>query len=198
LHTNAFDEAVTTPSDESVRRALAIRLIIDQEWGLSATKTPCRAATSWKSSPILSRRRSSTNSTASPNAVASSVRCETGYQRGKIQEESMLYEHRKHDGSLPLIGVNTFLAPAADPDAVPTQIALARATTEEKESQLARLADFSERHRGESEAALTLLRTAATTGGNVFGALMEAVRSCSLGQISAAFFEVGGQYRRNV
>jgi methylmalonyl-CoA mutase len=198
LHTNAFDEAVTTPSDESVRRALAIQMIIDQEWGLSGNENPLQGSyileelTDLVETAVLDEFDRITERGGVLGAM------ETGYQRGKIQEESMLYEHRKHDGSLPLIGVNTFLAPAADPDAVPTQIALARATTQEKESQLSRLADFTERHRGESEQALTRLRTAATTGGNVFDALMEAVRSCSLGQISAAFFEVGGQYRRNV
>jgi methylmalonyl-CoA mutase len=197
LHTNAFDEAVTTPSDESVRRALAIQLIIDQEWGLSGNENPLQGSyiteelTDLVEAAVLDEFDRLTERGGVLGAM------ETGYQRGKIQEESMLYEHRKHDGSLPLIGVNTFLAPV-DPDAAAPALALARATTEEKESQLARLADFTERHRAESEQALTLLRTAATTGGNVFGALMEAVRSCSLGQISTAFFEVGGQYRRNV
>ena len=108
----------------------------------------------------------------------------------------MLYEHRKHDGSLPIIGVNTFLADASA--AVPPTVELARGTQEEKDSQLQRLADFHARHRDEAPAALTRLKEAASTGGNVFDALMDAVRSCSLGQISEAFFEVGGQYRRNV
>ena len=121
---------------------------------------------------------------------------ETGYQRGRIQDESMLYEQRKHDGSLPIIGVNTFLA--QDSDRPLMEVELARGTEEEKQSQLARLADFHERHRDEAPAALARLKEAATEGGNVFAALMEAVRCCSLGQISEAFFEVGGQYRRNV
>ena len=108
----------------------------------------------------------------------------------------MLYEHRKHDGSLPIIGVNTFRAPASE-TAAPT-VALARATEQEKSSQLERLADFHARHAGEAPAALAKLQLAASEGGNLFAALMEAVRSCSLGQISNAFFEVGGQYRRNV
>jgi isobutyryl-CoA mutase len=120
---------------------------------------------------------------------------ETGYQRGKIQDESMLYEHRKHDGSLPIIGVNTFVSDTPEPVA---DLELARGTESEKQSQLRRLADFHVRHRAEAPAALAALKDAATSGGNVFEALMTAVRVCSLGQISEAFFEVGGQYRRNV
>ena len=120
---------------------------------------------------------------------------ETGYQRGKIQDESMLYEHRKHDGSLPIIGVNTFVSDTPEPVA---DLELARGTESEKQSQLRRLADFHVRHRDEAPAALAALKDAATSGGNVFDALMTAVRVCSLGQISEAFFEVGGQYRRNV
>jgi len=121
---------------------------------------------------------------------------ETGYQRGRIQDESMTYEHRKHDGSLPIIGVNTFLAPQGS--AAPHAVELARGTEEEKQSQLRRVAEFQERHRAESPAALERLRRAATDGDNLFAALMDAVRTCSLGQITDAFFEVGGQYRRNV
>ncbi len=109
----------------------------------------------------------------------------------------MLYDHRKHDGSQPIVGVNTFLAPDADRQDPPA-VELARATDEEKRAQLRRLADFHERHRHEAPAALDRLREAATSGGNVFDALMDAVRCCSLGQVTEAFFEVGGQYRRNV
>jgi methylmalonyl-CoA mutase len=122
---------------------------------------------------------------------------ETGYQRGRIQDESMLYEHRKHDGSLPIVGVNTFLDPHAG-DEAPSTVELARATEAEKQSQLDRLADFQARHAAEAPEALRRLQDAATSGGNVFDALMDAVRHCSLGQISEAFFEVGGQYRRNL
>jgi len=125
---------------------------------------------------------------------------ETGYQRGRIQDESMLYEQRKHDGSLPIIGVNTFTAPSLEVDGeqVAPTIPLARGTEEEKQSQLRRLADFHTRHAAEAPAALERLRQAATTGGNTFDALMDAVRVCSLGQITQAFFEVGGQYRRTM
>jgi methylmalonyl-CoA mutase len=121
---------------------------------------------------------------------------ETGYQRGRIQDESMLYEQRKHDGTLPIVGVNTFTAPAAEQ--APPAIPLARGTEEEKQSQLRRLADFQARHAAEAPLALERLRQAASSGGNTFEALMDAVRVCSLGQISQAFFEVGGQYRRTM
>ena len=122
---------------------------------------------------------------------------ETGYQRGKIQDESMLYEQRKHEGSLPVIGINTFRNP--DPATNQTPPArLARGTEEEKKSQLARVRDFQQRHREQAHAALAALKDTARSGGNVFEALMPAARVCSLQQITEAFFEVGGQYRRNV
>jgi methylmalonyl-CoA mutase len=121
---------------------------------------------------------------------------ETGYQRGRIQDESMLYEHRKHDGTLPMVGVNTFVKP--DSDVSPTAVELARATETEKESQLRRVRDFQTRHATEAEAALARLKDAAITGVNVFAVLMDAARVCSLQQITEAFFAVDGQYRRNV
>ncbi len=197
LHTNAYDEAVTTPSAHSVRRALAIQMIIDKEWGLSDNENPLQGSfvidelTDLVEEAVLAEF----DRIADRGGVLGAM--ETGYQRGKIQDESMLYEHRKHDGSLPIVGVNTFLDPHRG-EQPPSSIELARATDEEKESQLTRLHDFQQRHRNDAEAALAQLREAATTEGNVFAALMEAVKHCSLGQISAAFFEVGGQYRRNV
>jgi methylmalonyl-CoA mutase len=121
---------------------------------------------------------------------------ETGYQRGRIQDESMLYEHRKHDGSLPIIGVNTFRK--EDADTGPQEIELARATEDEKSSQLQRVENFQRVHREEADVALAELKRAAVSGENVFGVLMDAARVCSLRQITEAFFEVGGQYRRNV
>ena len=121
---------------------------------------------------------------------------ETGYQRGKIQEESMYYEHRKHDGSYPIIGVNTFRNPHGE--VVQDKLELARSTEEEKQSQLQRLHDFHARNAARSAAALEKLRVVAMDGGNVFAELMEAVRVCSLGQITTALFEVGGQYRRSM
>jgi methylmalonyl-CoA mutase len=121
---------------------------------------------------------------------------ETGYQRGRIQDESMTYEHRKHDGSLPIVGVNPFLAQS--PTTTTATLELARGTEQERESQLRRLADFHHRHQGEAPAALATLRRTAADGGNLFEALMSAVRCCSLGQITQALFEVGGQYRRTI
>jgi methylmalonyl-CoA mutase len=121
---------------------------------------------------------------------------ETGYQRGKIQEESMLYEHQKHDGTLPIIGVNTFRNPKAND--TPQKIELARSTDDEKQSQLTRLEDFHTRHAAEAPQALAALQQAAIDNANVFEKLMDAVRVCSLGQITTALFEVGGQYRRNM
>ena len=196
LHTNAYDEAVTTPSEHSVRRALAIQMIIDQEWGLAGNENPLQGSyvieelTDLVEAAVLTEF----DRIADRGGVLGAM--ETGYQRGRIQDESMLYEHRKHDGSLPLVGVNTFLAP--DTDEPPKPVELARATAAEKESQLTRLADFHARHAADAPAALARLQEAATSGGNVFAELMNAVRCCSLGQISEAFFEVGGQYRRNV
>ena len=196
LHTNAFDEAVTTPSEQSVRRALAIQMIIDQEWGLSATENPLQGAaivdqlTDIVEEAVLVEFER----IADRGGVLGAM--ETGYQRGRIQDESMLYEQRKHDGTLPIIGVNTFLSSGSGLSTATVE--LARGTTEEKESQLHRLADFEERNRETAPAALTRLKEAAATDGNVFEALMDAVKVCSLGQISEAFFEVGGQYRRNV
>ncbi len=196
LHTNAYDEAVTTPTTESVRRALAIQMIIDQEWGLSKNENPLQGSfvvdelTDLVEAAVLEEF----DSIAERGGVLGAM--ETGYQRGRIQDESMLYEHKKHDGSLPLIGVNTFLAAKTDEE--PATVELARATEAEKQSQLDRLQAFQAAHAAEAPAALEHLRQAAASSGNVFDALMTAVRACSLGEISGAFFEVGGQYRRNV
>ncbi|WP_097195347.1 fused isobutyryl-CoA mutase/GTPase IcmF [Blastococcus aggregatus] len=197
LHTNAFDEAVTTPGEQSVRRALAIQMIIDQEWGLAGNENPLQGSfvieelTELVEEAVLAEF----DRIAERGGVLGAM--ETGYQRGRIQDESMLYEHRKHDGSLPIVGVNTFLAPDRG-DAPPAPVDLARATEAEKRSQLERLAGFTERHAAEAPAALARLQQVAMDGGNVFAELMETVRVCTLGQITEAFFEVGGQYRRNV
>jgi methylmalonyl-CoA mutase len=197
LHTNAYDEAVTTPTQESVRRAMAIQLIINREWGLSMNENPLQGSfvidelTDLVEEAVLAEF----DSIAERGGVLGAM--ETGYQRGKIQDESMLYEHRKHDGTLPIVGVNTFLKPD-DPDAGPVEIELARATEEEKRSQLDRLADFQARHASEAEAAIRRVQDVATGDGNVFDELMRAARVCSLGQLTEAFFEVGGQYRRNM
>jgi methylmalonyl-CoA mutase len=196
LHTNAYDEAVTTPSTESVRRALAIQMVIDQEWGLSANENPLQGSFVVDELTELVERAvlDEFDRIASRGGVLGAM--ETGYQRGRIQDESMLYESRKHDGTLPIVGVNTFVAPELDGPA-PT-VDLARATEQEKQSQLDRLAAFHTAHAEDAPAALAALRTVAADGGNVFEELVTAVRSCSLGQITDAFFEVGGQYRRSI
>jgi len=196
LHTNAYDEAVTTPSEQSVRRALAIQMIIDQEWGLAKNENPLQGSyivdelTDLVEEAVLTEFERISDRGGVLGAM------ETGYQRGRIQDESMLYEHRKHDGTLPIIGVNTFLNPHASQ--ATSTVELARATEDEKSGQVARLRDFQSAHRSEADEALARLKQVAANGGNTFDALMDAVRVCSLGQITGAFFEVGGQYRRNV
>jgi methylmalonyl-CoA mutase len=197
LHTNAYDEAITTPSEESVRRALAIQLIINREWGLAMNENPLQG------SFIVDELTDLVEGAVLAEFEAISARggvlgaMETGYQRGKIQDESMLYERRKHEGSLPVIGVNTFRNPDSAAHQTPPA-RLARGTEEEKESQLARVRDFQQRHRTEAHAALAALKETARSDGNLFAVLMEATRVCSLQQITEAFFEVGGQYRRNM
>ena len=196
LHTNAYDEAITTPTEESVRRALAIQLIINKEWGLGKNENPNQGAfvieelTDLVEEAVLAEF----DRIAERGGVLGAM--ETGYQRGKIQDESIFYEHKKHDGSLPIVGVNTYLNPDPPPEA--TTIALARSTEEEKERQLERLGTFHERHAEAAPAALERLRDAVIREENVFAVLMDAVRCCSLGQITDALFEVGGQYRRNM
>ncbi|MGX4688095.1 fused isobutyryl-CoA mutase/GTPase IcmF [Streptomyces sp. JNUCC 63] len=198
LHTNAYDEAVTTPTEDSVRRALAIQLIINREWGLAMNENPLQGSfiidelTDLVEEAVLTEFERISERGGVLGAM------ETGYQRGRIQDESMLYEQRKHDGSLPIIGVNTFRNPHVEDSGGQPVVELARATAEEKQSQLTRVRDFQVRHRDQAQAALTALKDGATSGRNVFAVLMEAARVCSLQQITEAFFEVGGQYRRNV
>ncbi len=196
LHTNAYDEAITTPTDESVRRALAIQLIINREWGLAKNENPNQGAFIMDELTDLVEEQvlQEFERIAERGGVLGAM--ETGYQRGKIQEESMLYEHKKHDGSLPIIGVNTFRNPKGE--GAPATIELARSTDDEKQSQLQRLDDFHGRNADAAPAALAALRQAAIDNENVFARLMDAVRVCSLGQITTALFEVGGQYRRNM
>jgi methylmalonyl-CoA mutase len=196
LHTNAYDEAITTPTDESVRRALAIQLIINREWGLAKNENPNQGSFIMEELTDLVEEAvlQEFERIAERGGVLGAM--ETGYQRGKIQEESMLYEHQKHDGTLPIIGVNTFRNPKATGE--PQKIELARSTDDEKQSQLKRLEDFHARNADASPAALAALQQAAIDNANVFEKLMDAVRVCSLGQITTALFEVGGQYRRNM
>lgn len=195
LHTNAYDEAVTTPTDESVRRAVAIQLIINREWGLARNENPVQGSfiidelTDLVEEAVLAEF----DRLSDRGGVLGAM--ETGYQRGKIQDESMLYEHRKHDGSLPIVGVNTFLNPEEE---VPQQIELARSSEAEKNSQIQRLADFQKKHEKLSAQALHHVQQTAMQGGNVFAALMSAAEVCSLGQLTEAMFAVGGQYRRNL
>ncbi|HMG58714.1 MAG TPA: methylmalonyl-CoA mutase family protein, partial [Burkholderiales bacterium] len=196
LHTNAYDEAITTPTEESVRRAMAIQLVINKEWGLGKNENPNQGSfiieelTDLVEEAVLKEFEA----IAERGGVLGAM--ETGYQRGKIQEESMVYEHRKHDGSYPIIGVNTFRNPHANP--VPQRLELIRSTDEEKQSQLRRLAEFHERNKAESGPMLKRLQHAVIRDENAFAVLMDAARFCSLGQITSALFEVGGQYRRNM
>ncbi len=196
LHTNAYDEAITTPTEESVRRAMAIQLIINREWGLAKNENPNQGAfvieelTDLVEEAVLREFESISERGGVLGAM------ETGYQRGRIQDESMHYEMLKHSGELPIIGVNTFRNPHGDP--IPESLELARSTEEEKQSQLRRLRDFHARHAHEAPAMLQRLKDAVIENRNVFEVLMDAVRCCSLGQITQALFEVGGQYRRNM
>jgi methylmalonyl-CoA mutase len=196
LHTNAYDEAVTTPTAASVRRAMAIQMIINKEWGLAGNENPLQGSFVVEELTDLVERAvlDELDRLSERGGVLGAM--ETGYQRGRIQDESMLYEARKHDGSLPIVGVNTFRHPDGEPSEA--GIPLARSTEEEKQSQLARLAAWKQRHAAERPAALSRLRDAALTGDNVFAVLMDAVRVCSLGEITACLFEVGGRYRRSV
>jgi methylmalonyl-CoA mutase len=196
LHTNAYDEAVTTPTAESVRRALAIQLVINREWGLAMNENPLQGSfiveelTDLVEAAVLAEL----DRISERGGVLGAM--ETGYQRGRIQDESMLYEQRKHDGTLPIIGVNTFRNP--DGDAVPAALELARSNDDEKLDQIRRLRDFQQRHADTSDAALEQLRRTALDGGNLFEELMHTVRHASLGQITDTLFDVGGKYRRNV
>ena len=195
LHTNAYDEAITTPTEESVRRALAIQLIINQEWGLAKNENPSQGAfiidelTALVEEAVLQEFEKISDRGGVLGAM------ETGYQRGKIQEESMFYEHKKHDGSLPIVGVNTFISEAEEQE---VEIKLARSTDDEKQSQIKRLRAFHSEHEASSEQVLKRLQDAVRRGDNGFELLMDAVRCCSLGQITNALFDVGGQYRRNM
>src|SRR5437016_4002924 len=196
LHTNAYDEAITTPTEESVRRAMAIQLVINREWGLGKNENPNQGSFIVETLTDLVEEAVLKEFEAISERGGVLGAMETGYQRGKIQEESIYYEHKKHDGSYPIVGVNTFRNPDADP--VPQKLELARSTEEEKQSQLQRLADFHARHADEEPAALAKLKQTVIEDGNVFAELMNTVRVCSLGQITSALFEVGGQYRRNM
>lgn len=196
LHTNAYDEAVTTPTEESVRRASAIQLIITKELGLAKNENPLQGSfiieelTDLVEEAVLAEFERINQRGGVLGAM------EVQYQRGKIQEESLFYEMKKHNGELPIIGVNTFLNP--NPPEAEEEVQLTRATKEEKEQQIRNLRDFQKRHQEKTEAALERLKKTALSGGNVFCELMETVKYASLGQITNALYEVGGKYRRNM
>ncbi|REE85354.1 methylmalonyl-CoA mutase [Paenibacillus taihuensis] len=197
LHTNSYDEAVTTPSEEAVRRAMAIQLIINKELGLM------RCENLLQGSFLIEQLTDLVEEAVLLEFERLHVRggvlgaMESQYQRGKIQDESMVYEMKKHSGELPIIGVNTFLNPHPSQEEA-MELQLTRATKEEKEQQIANLRAFQERHKGKALKALKQLQQTAVSGGNLFAELMETVKVASLGQITNALYEVGGQYRRNI
>lgn len=196
LHTNAYDEAITTPTEESVRRAMAIQLIINKELGLAKNENALQGSfiieelTDLVEEAILSEF----DRISERGGVLGAM--ETMYQRNKIQEESLLYENLKHSGALPIVGVNTFLNPTGFGEAKPTE--LIRSTQEEKEAQITALRTFWKRHESDALGRIEHLRHVALQNGNLFEELMETVKSCSLGQISSTLYQVGGQYRRNM
>jgi methylmalonyl-CoA mutase len=196
LHTNAYDEAITTPTEESVRRAIAIQLIINKELGLAKNENPLQGSfiieelTDLVEEAVLSEFDRITERGGVLGAM------ETMYQRSQIQEESMYYETLKHTGELPLIGVNTFLNKKGSPTIIPGEVI--RATTEEKEDQINTVKSLQKRTGERSENALKAVQESALKNENIFNELMEACKICSLGQITNALFEVGGQYRRNM
>ena len=196
LHTNAYDEAITTPTEESVRRAMAIQLIINKELGLAKNENPLQGSfiieelTDLVEEAVLAEFDRITERGGVLGAM------ETMYQRGKIQEESLYYETLKHTGEYPIIGVNTFLSSKGSPTILPKEVI--RATEEEKEAQIATVENLKAAYAEEGAKALRQLQEAAIRNENMFTVLMEATKYCSLGQLTEAMFEVGGQYRRNM
>jgi methylmalonyl-CoA mutase len=196
LHTNAYDEAITTPTEASVRRAIAIQLIINRELGMAKNENPMQGSyfmerlTNVVEEAILTEF----DSLDARGGVLGAM--ETMYQRSKIQEESLYYERQKHSGELPVIGVNTFLRPTTESLIQETE--LIRSTDEEKQAQIDETRAFNARFTAEQSAALAKLQEVARAGGNVFGELMETVKVASLGKIAEALYDVGGQYRRNM
>lgn len=196
LHTNAYDEAITTPTEESVRRAMAIQLIINKELGLSKNENPLQGSfiieelTDLVEEAVLTEFDRLTERGGVLGAM------ETMYQRGKIQEESLYYETLKHTGEFPIIGVNTFLSSKGSPTIIPQEVI--RATTEEKEYQIKMLRHLHAFQHTKADVLLDRVQLAAVSNQNIFAELMEAAKVCSLGQITKSLFEVGGQYRRNM
>jgi methylmalonyl-CoA mutase len=196
LHTNAYDEAITTPTEESVRRAMAIQLIINRELGLAKNENPLQGSFIIEELTELVEEAVLTEFDRISERGGVLGAMETMYQRGKIQEESLYYETLKHTGEYPIIGVNTFLSSKGSPTVTPGEVI--RSTTEEKEAQISNLQAVWQRSGDKGTEALKRLQHVAVVGGNVFEELMETVKWCSLGQITRALFEVGGQYRRNM
>ncbi|MEQ9219949.1 MAG: methylmalonyl-CoA mutase family protein [Cyclobacteriaceae bacterium] len=196
LHTNAYDEAITTPTEDSVRRAMAIQMIINKELGLAKNENPMQGSfiTEELTSLVEEAVMAEFDRITERGGVLGAM--ESMYQRGKIQEESMAYEHKKHSGELPIIGVNTFLSSKGSMTVIPGEVI--RATKEEKEQQIDNLNNLKSGNSRKSEELLEGLKGVALENGNLFKELMEATKKCSLGQITHAMFEVGGQYRRNV
>ena len=196
LHTNAYDEAITTPTEDSVRRAMAIQLIINRELGLTKNENPLQGAfiieelTDLVEEAVLLEFDRITERGGVLGAM------ETMYQRSKIQEESMHYEMLKHTGEYPIIGVNTFLNSKGSPTIIPSEVI--RATKEEKEYQIEMLLDLIENNSSASKQKIEELQQSAIQNQNIFEVMMEAAKTCSLGQITNSLFEVGGQYRRNM
>jgi len=198
LHTNAYDEAITTPTEESVRRAMAIQMIITKEHGLSKNENPMQGASIVEELTDLVEEAVLQEFDRINDRGGVLGAMETQYQRGKIQDESMHYEMKKHTGELPIIGVNTYLNPNPPSEEAVNSMEIARATKEEKEGQIMNLRTFQERNKEFTDEALTKLKLAAMNGENIFAELMNCVRVASLGQITRALYDVGGQYRRNM
>lgn len=196
LHTNAYDEAITTPTEESVRRAMAIQLIINRELGTANTENFIQGSFAIEELTALVEEAVLTEFDRITERGGVLGAMERMYQRNKIQEESLFYEHQKHSGELPLIGVNTFLNKKGSPTILPTEVI--RSTTAEKERQIENLQDFQKKNEEKSAEMLQRLQVIAIKDGNLFAELMETVKYCSLGQITHALYQVGGQYRRNM
>ncbi|MCC7402931.1 MAG: methylmalonyl-CoA mutase family protein [Bdellovibrionales bacterium] len=199
LHTNAYDEAITTPTEESVRRAQAIQMIINREFGVTKNENPTQGSyfVEWLTDQVEEAVLEEFLRLSERGGVLGAM--ETQYQRSKIQEESLYYEHLKHSGQLPIVGVNTFIDPQTLREGyVPPRIEMARATTQEKQQQLEQVESFKKVNADKGAQALAHLKKVALAGGNVFEALVEAARYCTLYQMTEALFEVGGQYRRNI
>ena len=196
LHTNAYDEAITTPTEESVRRAVAIQLIINRELGLAKNENPIQGSFIIEELTDLVEEAVCTEFRRISDRGGVLGAMENMYQRNKIQEESLYYETLKHTGQYPIVGVNTFLSSKGSPTVIPDEVI--RSTTDEKEQQINNVTSVKKRGGEEAHAALDTLRMTAIQNGNIFSALMEAAKVCSLGQMTQALYDVGGQYRRNM